>query len=513
VIADKKKIRCAIYTRKSHEEGLDQDFNSLDAQRAAAEAYVQSQVHEGWKLLPTRYDDGGFSGGNMDRPALNALIDDIRAGKIDCVVVYKVDRLSRSLLDFSRLIALFDEYQVSFVSVTQQFNTTTSMGRLTLNILLSFAQFEREIIGERIRDKKLLTARQGKYIGGQPKLGLDIVDRRYAINEHEAKLVRRIFKLAVQLQSCQKIADTLNGEGIRSKVYNTKTGKTFGGNLYSGRSVYNILTDAKYIGQIVHKGVSYQAEHQAIIAEDLFEQVRKILAANRTYTHEHQATRFAMLRRLVYCGECGSLVLPAWTNNHGREYRYYTCSKKVKSGYKKCSLPSLPAGELEKIVVDQLRSLIRHPDVIAHTFREVCASSQSGPDATNVSRLEELRGRRHQAEQAARSLLNLNDPEGPFVQSELKRINGEMKLLGDSIRGLESVPNSTRAVELSEVTKALQQLDPVWEVLYPEEQSRVLELLVESVTVSKHSVDIHFRANGIEQIVDELTPMSERTDG
>jgi len=256
-------------TRKSHEEGLDQDFNSLDAQRAAAEAYVQSQVHEGWKLLPARYVDGGFSGGNMDRPALNALIDDIRTGKIDCVVVYKVDRLSRSLLDFSRIIALFDEHQVSFVSVTQQFNTTTSMGRLTLNILLSFAQFEREIIGERIRDKKLLTARQGKYIGGQPKLGLDIVDRKYVINPEEAKLVRRIFKMATQMQSCQKTADTLNGEGICSKVYNTKTGKTFGGNLYSGRSVYNILTDAKYIGQIVHNGVSYQAEHQAIIAENL----------------------------------------------------------------------------------------------------------------------------------------------------------------------------------------------------------------------------------------------------
>jgi site-specific DNA recombinase len=338
------------------------------------------------------------------------------------------------------------------------------MGRLTLNILLSFAQFEREIIGERIRDKKLLTARQGKYIGGQPKLGLDIVDRKYVINQEEAKLVRRIFKMATQMQSCQKIADTLNGEGICSKVYNTKTGKTFGGNLYSGRSVYNILTDAKYIGQIVHKGVSYQAEHQAIIAEDLFEQVRKILASNRTYTHEHQATRFAMLRRLVYCGECGSLVMPAWTNNHGREYRYYTCSKKVKSGYKKCSLPSLPAGELEKIVVDQLRSLLRHPDVIAHTFREVCASSHSGPDATTVSRLEELRGRRHQAEQAARSLLGLQDPDSPFVKSELKRLNAEMKSLGDSIRSLESGAASTRAVDLSEVTLALQRLDPVWEV-------------------------------------------------
>ncbi len=513
MISDKKKIRCAIYTRKSHEEGLDQEFNSLDAQRQAAEAYVQSQVHEGWSSIQHRYDDGGISGGTLDRPALNQLMEDIRDGKIDCVVVYKVDRLSRSLLDFTKLIDLFDDYKVTFVSVTQQFNTTTSMGRLTLNILLSFAQFEREIIGERIRDKKLATARQGKYIGGQPKLGLDIVDRRYVINEGEAKLVKRIFKLAVRLQSCQKIADTLNGEGMRSKVYKTKTGKTIGGNLYSGRNIYDILSDQKYVGRIVHKGVSYPGEHQAIVAKDLFEQVRNILAANRTYTHKHQTTRFAMLRRLIYCGECGSLVMPSWTNNHGREYRYYTCSKKVKTGYKKCSLPSLPAGELEGIVVQQLRSLLRHPAVIAHTFREVCASSQNGPDAATVSRLEELRGRRHQAVQGARSLLNLQDPESPFVKSELKRLNAEMKSLGDSIRGLESGLSSKRTIELSEVTQALQRLDPVWEVLYPEEQSRVLQLLVESVTVSKRRVDIHFRANGIEQIVDELNPMSEREDG
>ena len=205
--------------------------------------------------------------------------------------------------------------------------------------------------------------------------------------------------------------------------------------------------------------------------------------------------------------------MPAWTNNHGREYRYYTCSKKVKTGYKKCLLPSLPAGELEKIVVDQLRSLLRHPDVIAHTFREVCASSQTGPDAEVVSRIEELRGRRQQAEQAARSLLGLQDPESPFVKSELKRLNAEMKSLGDSIRSLESGVTTKRAIDLSEVTKALQQLDPVWEVLYPEEQSRVMELLVETVTVSKESVDIHFRANGIEQIVGELSPMSERANG
>ena len=197
----------------------------------------------------------------------------------------------------------------------------------------------------------------GQVHRGSAKLGLDIVDRRYVINQDEAKLVKRIFKLALQLQSCQKVADALNAEGLRTKVYQTKTGKQFGGELWSGRRVYETLVDQKYIGRIVHKGVSYQADHQAIVTEDLFEHVQKMLAANKTYTHKHQATRYAMLRRLVYCGECGSLVMLAWTNNHGREYRYYTCSKKVKSGYQKYALPSLPAGELEKIVVEQLRSL------------------------------------------------------------------------------------------------------------------------------------------------------------
>jgi site-specific DNA recombinase len=235
------RIRCAIYTRKSHEEGLDQEFNSLDAQRQASEAYIESQRHEGWQCLATRYDDGGFTGGNMDRPALKALLDDIRGGRIDCVVVYKVDRLSRSLLDFAKLIDVFDEHEVSFVSVTQQFNTTTSMGRLTLNILLSFAQFEREIIGERIRDKKLATARLGKYIGGQPVLGLDIVDKKYAVNRSEATLVRRIFELFLELQSCRKVAEALNAEGLVTKKYRTKTGKESGGVPWKGRSIYDLL--------------------------------------------------------------------------------------------------------------------------------------------------------------------------------------------------------------------------------------------------------------------------------
>ena len=274
---NRTKIRCAIYTRKSHEEGLEQEFNSLDAQRQSSEAYIESQRHEGWQCLEKRYDDGGFSGGTMQRPALDQLLDDICAERIDCVVVYKVDRLSRSLLDFAQLVALFDEHKVSFVSVTQQFNTTTSMGRLTLNILLSFAQFEREIIGERIRDKKLATAQQGKYIGGQPVLGLDIIDRKYVVNRVEEKLVRRMFQLFLELESCRKVAEALNAEGIVTKKYRTKTGKDFGGKPWKGRAVYDVLTDKKYIGQIVHKDKAYAGEHAAIVKTDLFERVQATL--------------------------------------------------------------------------------------------------------------------------------------------------------------------------------------------------------------------------------------------
>lgn len=507
----KSKIRCAIYTRKSHEEGLDQEFNSLDAQRAAAESYIQSQKHEGWTAIKTRYDDGGFSGGTMERPALTRLMDDIRDGKIDCIVVYKVDRLSRSLLDFSKLIDLFDEYDVSFVSVTQQFNTTTSMGRLTLNILLSFAQFEREIIGERIRDKKLATAKQGKYIGGQPKLGLDIVDRRYAINSKEAKLVRRIFEMFLELQSCRKVAEALNAEGLRTKEYRTKTGVDRGGKRWTEKAIYDLLTDRKYIGKIVHKSVAYNAEHKAIVSDELFESVRESLSSRKKHSGKDLSQRFALLRRMLRCGECGGRLQPAWTHNHGREYRYYTCSKRVKTGYANCDLPSIPAGELETMVVDQLRSVFRHPEIIARTFREVATQAEDGPSAEDLARLEELRTQRQQAEQGLRALLALKDPDSDFIQAELKTRHGELTSLERKIRTIEAKPAGD--IDLATVTSALQRLDPVWEVLYPEEQQRVLALLVDGITVSKSRVDVAFRPSGIEGIVGELEPIGGRHAG
>lgn len=324
--------------------------------------------------------------------------------------------------------------------------------------------------------------------------------------------MRRIFQMSLEIQSCQKIAEALNAEGLRTRKYETKTGKTFGGTYWTSRIVYEILTDQKYIGRIVHKGVSYPAEHKAIVKDELFKKVQDVLRSNKSYTHKHQASRFALLRRMLRCGECGSLVQPAWTRNHGREYRYYTCAKKVKTGYGKCSLPSLPAGEIEKVVVDQLRGLLHHPDVIARAFREVCASGADGHDPGVISRLDELRGRRQQAEQAARSLLGLKDPESPLVQSELKRINGEIKSLDASIRSLE-IGGTGQTIEIFEVTETLQRLDPVWEVLYPEEQRRILELLIENVQVTKKQVAIRFRSNGIERIVDELKPIVENGNG
>jgi site-specific DNA recombinase len=257
----------------------------------------------------------------------------------------------------------------------------------------------------------------------------------------------------------------------------------------------------------------YPAEHKAIVGDELFDKVQSVLKSNHRVAHKHQSKRFALLRRMLRCDECGSLVQPAWTKNHGREYRYYTCSKKVKTGYGQCKLPSLPAGEIEQIVVNQLRALRRHPDVIACTFREVATRGATGPEADVVSRLDDLRGRSKQAEQAARSLLALKDPEGDFVQSELKRINDEIKSLDAAIRNLESSNGSEGHIEFAEVASALRRLDPVWEVLYPEEQRRILELLIESITVNKKEVAIEFRANGIEQIVDELKPMSEQENG
>jgi site-specific DNA recombinase len=273
-----KRVRCAIYTRKSSDEGLEQPFNSLDAQREACGAYILSQKHEGWTVLPTLYDDGGFSGGTIDRPALKRLIADIEADQIDVVVVYKVDRLTRALSDFAKLVDVFDRRGVSFVSITQQFNTTTSMGRLTLNVLLSFAQFEREVIGERVRDKIVASKKKGMWIGGMPPLGYDVKDRKLVVNDHEAHTVVDIYRRYLALKSVRALKDELVAAGIRSKRRVRPDGTEYGGQKLTRGALYLMLQNRIYRGAITHKGNSYPGEHPAIIEQQLWDEVQTVLA-------------------------------------------------------------------------------------------------------------------------------------------------------------------------------------------------------------------------------------------
>jgi site-specific DNA recombinase len=353
------KVRCAIYTRKSTEEGLDQDFNSLDAQREAAEAYIKSQKHLGWTLVSNRYDDGGFSGGTLDRPALRQLIEDVEARRVDCVVVYKVDRLSRSLLDFARLIDRFDQRAVSFVSVTQQFNTTSSLGRLTLNILLSFAQFEREIIGERTRDKMSAARRKGKWVGGTPVLGYDIDPRggKLVINEREAQRIRAIFELYRTRRNLVAVVNELGLRRWKNKSWKSQRGMDHVGRPFSKASLRRLLTNAVYAGKVEHRGAIYAGEHPAIVESAVWEQVSTELRATRprnaTWTRQN-----ALLAGVLVCKSCNRPMVPTYTAKSGRRYRYYVCRVARQSGWAACPTKSVAAGMIEESVLVQLKTAL-----------------------------------------------------------------------------------------------------------------------------------------------------------
>lgn len=339
-----KLLRCAIYTRKSSDEGLEQEFNSLDAQREASEAYIKSQTHEGWLPIASRYDDGGFSGGSMERPALRRLLDDIGLGKIDTVVVYKIDRLTRSLADFARIVELFDKHQVSFVSVTQSFNTTSSMGRLTLNVLLSFAQFEREVTGERIRDKIAASKAKGMWMGGVLPLGYDLPSgkaRTLTLNESEAETVRLIFKQYLKLGSVPDLIDWLTKRRIVSKRRQSGTGKEVGGVPFARGALYHLLRNETYLGYIRHKGVLHPAAHPAIVDQTLFKKVQQALGAGRTRhaNRRNPVARAPLTGRLFDAS--GSPMSPVSAHGrHGKRYTYYVSSVLQRGGRLAQSLPS-----------------------------------------------------------------------------------------------------------------------------------------------------------------------------
>lgn len=420
-----RKLRSAVYTRKSSEEGLEQEFNSLDAQREACEAYIASQKPEGWVLVPDRYDDGGISGATLERPALQRLLADIEARRVDVVVVYKIDRLSRALMDFAKLVEVFDRNSVTFVSVTQSFNTTTSMGRLTLNILLSFAQFEREIIGERIRDKFAASRKKGIWMGGFVPLGYDVKDRKLVVNKAEAAIVRMIFERFIKIGSATELVRALRTEGIRGKQ----------GKLVDKGYVYKLLNNRVYIGDAVHKGTAYPGEHEAIIARALWDRVHAVLRESPRKRAAHTRAQTPSLLKGLIFGPTGRAMTPAHTRKGGKLYRYYVSTDVLKRDAEACTVRRVPAAEIESAVIDQLRGILRAPEIIVRTWR------------------------------AAKSMGDISE---------------------------------------ADVREALERLDPLWDELFPAEQARIVQLLVERIDVSTDGADIRLRTEGLTNLVTEL---------
>lgn len=347
---------CAVYTRKSTEEGLEQDFNSLDAQREACLSYIASQKAEGWISVMEAYDDGGYSGGTLDRPALKRLMEDIKAGKVNIIVVYKIDRLTRALMDFSKLVEVFDQYGVTFVSITQSFNTTTSMGRLTLNVLLSFAQFEREVIGERVRDKIAASKKKGMWMGGSPPLGYDIQFRQLVPNRAEAKTVQHIFERYLHHNNVIRLKQELDREKIFSKVLTYKDGRAAGGKPFSRGALYALLSNPIYIGHIRHKDKTYEGQHEGIIPIELWTSVQENLANNASVCKGHKTSREINLLKGLLFDVDGTPYTPGYTAKGKKQYRYYISQNLIQMrDYPDGILGRLPAHEIEFTVDSIIR--------------------------------------------------------------------------------------------------------------------------------------------------------------
>jgi DNA invertase Pin-like site-specific DNA recombinase len=388
-----KKVRCCIYTRVSTTEQVGAEFGSLDAQRDACEAFIASQRAEGWALVPDRYDDGGVSGATLERPALQRMLRDIAAGLIDTIVVYKIDRLCRSLVHFAKLVEVFDAHGVTFASITQSFSNTTSMGKLTLNILLSFAEFERQVIGERVRDKISASKARGMWAGGPVPLGYEVRDRKLAVNEDEAARVRRVFEAFAATGSATRLVPVLRAEGVL-----TKTGRPF-----DKGALYRVLNNRTYLGEVTHQGNVYPGEHQAIVPQELWDSVHAILQQSpRVRANQNRRQTPALLRGLIF-GPDGRAMSPTHTRRRGKLYTYYVAQSVLKGTADGCMVRRLPAAEIEGAVIDQVRALLRQPEIVVGTWR---AARAEAPDLTEeevreaLARLDPLWDELFPAEQA-----------------------------------------------------------------------------------------------------------------
>lgn len=447
----KKRLRCAVYTRKSTEEGLDQEYNSIDAQRDAGHAYIASQRAEGWMAVNDDYDDPAFSGGNMERPALLRLLADIEAKKIDIVVVYKIDRLTRSLADFSRMIEVFERHKVAFVSVTQQFNTTTSMGRLMLNVLLSFAQFEREVTGERIRDKITASKRKGMWMGGVPPLGYDVANRRLIKNEKEAKIVRHIFERFVELGSSSLLVKELRMDGVTSKTWKTQEGRMRVGKLADKNLIYKMLNNRIYLGEIRHREQWYPGEHEPIIEHSVWNAVQSILDENPRVRGNNTRAKIPFLLKGIIEGIDGRALTPWFTRKkNGRIYRYYLPTRENKEYTGASGLPRLPAAEIEATVLEQMRRVLRAPAMVANVVDKALQQDSALDEAqvtVAMTRLETIWDQLFPAEQQRIARLLIEKVIVSHRDIEVRFRGNGIDVLAKEIT-TQSTRNSNEAVSL-----------------------------------------------------------------
>jgi len=493
-MTEKQIKRCVIYTRKSHEEGLDQEFNSLDAQRESAENYIKSQKDNGWRLLPERYDDGGFSGGTTERPALKRLMNDVEAGKIDIIVVYKLDRLSRSLLDFMNMADFFERHNVSFVSVTQEINTSTSAGRMMLNILMTFAQYEREVIAERIRDKIAGAKRRGKHCGGPPVLGYDanIDTKKLEINKEEAKIVREAFELYVKFGSAKDVARILNEKGYRTKAWITRKGGQHTGDEFCPKTIYRMVANVIYLGQVHHKDKIYDGEHEAIIDQALWEKARQIMDCNTRAVGFRKNTINSPFKGLLKCGYCDDSLGITYTGSSGRRYLYYVCAKDEKRAVRECQLSRAPAGDVDRVILAQLGKIFRTPALLFQAYQETLKVDGELKKLLQTKQeklkreLEKLREKieQHPEDHALRNNFMESNRERTEVEEQLKMFDQEISCL--------------------DIVNAFSSIDVLWDELFPAERYRLVHLLIDRITLFEDKMIIDIKTAGMKSLVKEL---------
>jgi site-specific DNA recombinase len=495
---DRKILRCACYTRKSHDDGsLEKEFNSLDAQREAVENYIASQKANGWKLLPDRYDDGGFSGGNMERPALKRLLNDVKSGKIDIICIYKLDRLSRSLLDFMKLAEMLEQHNVSFVSVTQDINTSTSAGRMMLNILMTFSEFERAVITERILNSVAGKKKRGKFCGGPAILGYDVNfdAKRLEVNKPEAKIIKLIFQRYAELGSARDVAVELNNNGYNTKTWKSKKGKIYEGKEFNSDFIYRALTNPLYIGKVHHKGQEYDGEHEAIISPELWNKAQQVLSENRRARGFTKHKMESPFKGLLKCGYCGGALGITYTKKKGRRYTYYKCIKDDNRAVSSCPLSSIPAGDTDRMILEQLSSVFRTPTLLAAIYKEG-KQQQLKQEEELRKRMDAIRNNRDKlrGEIIANDANIVND-----LVTEFKQVDDELTALEIQLRELQASGITSR-----DISKTCESVSEIWDELFPAECYHLAHLLIDKIIITKETMQMNIKTHGMASLVKEL---------